>query len=107
MFIIFEVPFCFLFVMKSLTSRQYSGSQFLNVQEMLSCHISSTSASARGTTPYLLSSFEISPLPESQIQSVMQQILLYIYYILDTVLHTEDTMKYTAWSLTSGLHPSL
>ena len=62
--IIFEASYVLPSVIKSLASRQNSGSKLLKVQKMLWCHISSTLAP---TTTYLLSSYEINPLSKFQI----------------------------------------
>lgn len=80
-FIISEVSFSPPVCNEVLASWQNSGSQFLNVQEMLSSHISSTLASTGGTSPYLLSSLEINPISKSQIWYPLYQLLCRFYFI--------------------------
>lgn len=85
--------------MKSLSFKQYLGSQFLNVQEMLWHHISSTLAPTSGTTPYLLS-FGITPIPESKIWyslSINHSVNSVLCLVCSEYYVTEGTIKNMSW----------
>lgn len=104
-FIISEVSFSPLVCNEVLASWQNSGSQFLNAQEMLSSHISSTLASTGGTAPYLLSSLEINLLSKSQIWYPLYQSLCrfcFISTIFQILCHTLRTQ----WKIHHGFCPT-
>ena len=108
--IIFEASYVLLSVIKSLASRQNSGSKLLKVQKMLWCHISSTLAP---TTTYLLSSYEINPLSKFQIWyslsvSHSADFVLHLLYSKYAVTPRGHNEKYiTVSALQGSTHPSI